>query len=75
MARRDVLYALAAGALMHGVYLGGVFWAVREELTAGLSALIVGLAAADHRRSGRHLSRRGNRPPLGQASPPALPAW
>jgi drug/metabolite transporter (DMT)-like permease len=43
MARRDILYALAAGALMHGVYLGGVFWAVREGLTAGLSALIVGL--------------------------------
>ena len=43
MARRDILYSLAAGGLMHGVYLGGVFWAVREGLTAGLSALIVGL--------------------------------
>ena len=43
MGRRDILYSLAAGALMHGIYLGGVFWAVREGLTAGLSALIVGL--------------------------------
>lgn len=43
MGRRDILYSMAAGALMHGVYLGGVFWAVREGLTAGLSALIVGL--------------------------------
>ncbi|MDQ6432679.1 DMT family transporter [Mesorhizobium sp. LHD-90] len=43
MSRRDVFYSLMAGALMHGIYLGGVFWAVREGLTAGLSALIVGL--------------------------------
>ena len=28
---------------MHGVYLGGVFWAIRQGLPAGLSALIVGL--------------------------------
>lgn len=43
MSRRDVTMSLIAGMLMHGVYLGGVFWAVREGLTAGLSALIVGL--------------------------------
>lgn len=35
--------AMAAGALMHGVYLGGVFWAVRHGMSAGFSALIVGL--------------------------------
>ena len=28
---------------MHGVYLGGVFWAIRHGMPAGLSALIVGL--------------------------------
>jgi drug/metabolite transporter (DMT)-like permease len=40
---QDVLHAGAAGALMHGVYLGGVFWAIHRGLPAGLSALIVGL--------------------------------
>ena len=29
--------------LMHGVYLGGVFWAIHQGMPAGLSALIVGL--------------------------------
>lgn len=36
-------HAAVAGVLMHGVYLGGVFWAIRHGLPAGLSALIVGL--------------------------------
>ena len=40
---RDALHAAAAGALMHGVYLGGVFWAIHHGMPAGLSALIVGL--------------------------------
>jgi drug/metabolite transporter (DMT)-like permease len=40
---RDVLHAGMAGVLMHGVYLGGVFWAIHRGLPAGLSALIVGL--------------------------------
>lgn len=35
--------AAIAGGLMHGVYLGGVFWAVRHGMSAGFSALIVGL--------------------------------
>ena len=34
--------ALIAGILLHGIYLGGVFWAVRHGLPAGISALIVG---------------------------------
>lgn len=34
---------LVAGVLIHGLYLGGVFWAVRNGLSAGISALIVGL--------------------------------
>lgn len=40
---RDVLHAGMAGVLMHGVYLGGVFWAIHRGLPAGPSALIVGL--------------------------------
>ena len=36
-------HAAVAGVLMHGVYLGGVFWAIHNGLPAGLSALIVGL--------------------------------
>jgi drug/metabolite transporter (DMT)-like permease len=36
-------HAAFAGALIHGVYLGGVFWAIRNGLPAGLSALIIGL--------------------------------
>lgn len=40
---RQAVHAMIAGALMHGVYLGGVFWAIRNGMPAGLSALIVGL--------------------------------
>jgi drug/metabolite transporter (DMT)-like permease len=29
--------------LMHGIYLGGVFWAIHRGMPAGISALIVGL--------------------------------
>jgi drug/metabolite transporter (DMT)-like permease len=34
---------LIAGVLLHGIYLGGVFWSVKHGLPAGISALIVGL--------------------------------
>ena len=34
---------LVAGILLHGLYLGGVFWAVRHGLPAGISALVAGL--------------------------------
>lgn len=40
---RDATHAAIAGMLMHGVYLGAVFWAIRNGMPAGLSALIVGL--------------------------------
>ncbi|MEQ1945095.1 DMT family transporter [Mesorhizobium sp. VNQ89] len=40
---RDIGLAVVAGVLMHGIYLGGVFWAIRNGMPAGLSALIVGL--------------------------------
>lgn len=35
--------ALVAGVLMQGAYLGGVFWAARHGMPAGISALITGL--------------------------------
>jgi drug/metabolite transporter (DMT)-like permease len=34
---------MVAGSLIHGVYLGGVFFAIRHGLSAGIAALIVGL--------------------------------
>ena len=34
---------LVAGVLLHGLYLGGVFWAVRHGLPAGIAALVAGL--------------------------------
>lgn len=40
---RQAAHAAFAGALIHGVYLGGVFWAIRNGMPAGLSALIIGL--------------------------------
>jgi len=40
---RGAINAAIAGGLMHGVYLGGCFWAIRNGMTAGISALIVGL--------------------------------
>src|SRR5690606_8825026 len=43
LARRGALHAAIAGMLMHGVYLGGVFWAIHNGMPAGLSALVVGL--------------------------------
>ena len=35
--------ALVAGMLLHGFYLGGVFWAVKHGLPAGIAALLAGL--------------------------------
>jgi drug/metabolite transporter (DMT)-like permease len=40
---RPALHACIAGSLIHGLYLGGVFYAVRHGLPAGIAALIVGL--------------------------------
>lgn len=37
---RDWMNAIGIGLLLQGVYLGGVFWAVRHGLPAGVSALI-----------------------------------
>lgn len=41
--RAEALHAIVAGMLLHGVYLGGVFWAIHRGMPAGLSALIAGL--------------------------------
>ncbi len=40
---RNALHAGIAGILMHALYLGGVFWAVKHGLPAGFAGLIVGL--------------------------------
>lgn len=40
---RTWMHAAVVGLLMHGIYLGGVFFAVRHGTSAGISALIVGL--------------------------------
>ncbi len=36
-------HAMVAGTLLHGAYLGGVFWAIRHGMPAGVIALIVSL--------------------------------
>ena len=40
-ARTDILSACATGVLFHGLYLGGVFFAISKGLPAGVAALIV----------------------------------
>ncbi|MEZ5841621.1 MAG: DMT family transporter [Hyphomicrobiales bacterium] len=41
--RTGALHAMVVGVLVHGGYLGGVFWAIHRGMPAGISALIVGL--------------------------------
>lgn len=41
--KRDWGNALVAGILLHGFYLGAVFWSVKHGLPAGISALVMGL--------------------------------
>ena len=40
---RQAANAAFVGALVHGAYLGAVFWAIRNGMPVGLSALIIGL--------------------------------
>lgn len=40
---RAVLDCAVTGILLHAIYLGGVWWAVRHGLPAGISGLIAGL--------------------------------
>lgn len=35
--------SMIAGVLLHGFYLGGVFWSIKHGLPAGISALVAGL--------------------------------
>ncbi|HEY7230108.1 MAG TPA: EamA family transporter [Pseudolabrys sp.] len=39
----EIAHSLAAGAMVHGLYLGGVFTAISQGVPAGISALIPGL--------------------------------
>ncbi len=39
----EIGHSLVAGALVHGLYLGGVFTAISQGVPAGISALIPGL--------------------------------
>ena len=41
--RRAVIDVAITGILLHGIYLAGVWWAVRHGLPAGISGLIAGL--------------------------------
>ena len=40
---KGAFHACVAGALLHGLYLSPIYWAVANGLPAGVSALIVGL--------------------------------
>ena len=40
---RERGHAMVVGMLIHGLYLGGVFWAIRHGMPAGVAALIVSL--------------------------------
>ena len=42
-ARRGAWHSFVSGILLHGLYLGGVFWSISLGMPAGISALIVGL--------------------------------
>jgi drug/metabolite transporter (DMT)-like permease len=36
-------HCMVVGILLHGIYLGAIFWAIHNGMPAGISALIVGL--------------------------------
>lgn len=40
---REILHVAVAGLLVHGIYLGGVFASIFHGVSAGVSALIVGI--------------------------------
>jgi drug/metabolite transporter (DMT)-like permease len=40
---REWREALIGGVLLHGIYLGAVFWSIKHGLPAGIAALVVGL--------------------------------
>lgn len=62
-APRDALHIAIAGALIHAGYLGGVFSAIHQGMSAGVVALIVGIqplltAAVAGRMLGEHVTPR-----------------
>ncbi len=38
-----ILHCIVTGVLVHGVYLGGIFWVIDKGMPAGASAIVVGL--------------------------------
>ncbi len=42
-AAAEVRHAIVSGWLVHGVHLGGVFWAIDNGVSAGTTAIIVGI--------------------------------
>ncbi|WP_082836914.1 DMT family transporter [Labrenzia sp. OB1] len=38
-----IFHCVVTGMLVHGIYLAGVFWAIKQGMPAGLSSIIVGL--------------------------------
>ena len=47
-----VFHCIVTGMLVHGIYLGGVFWAIKQGMPAGLSSIIVGLQPVLTARNG-----------------------
>lgn len=43
LAHRDWLRSAAIGAFLHGIYLGGIFWAIKQGMPAGVAAIIISL--------------------------------
>ncbi|MEP3431256.1 MAG: DMT family transporter [Roseibium sp.] len=41
--RTAIFHCIFTGMLVHGIYLGGVFWAIKQGMPAGASSIIVGL--------------------------------
>lgn len=41
--KKAIGHCIVTGMLVHGIYLGGVFWAIKQGMPAGASAIIVGL--------------------------------
>jgi drug/metabolite transporter (DMT)-like permease len=54
-ARRDWAHVIVSGVLMHGIYLGGVWWAVKHGLSAGISGLLAALQPLLSALLGPHL--------------------
>ncbi len=41
--RLMIFHCIFIGLFVHGIYLGGVFWAIKQGMPAGASAIVVGL--------------------------------